>query len=754
MLPFLLILVLCFEQSVGLKVIRTPKIKREQDFGKSFVSIENARSPPLNNISSCLWMSIEFEDVSEVWSTDGKHFSITFGDVGGKYIAFAGIFIRIEFPQDFFTPENWFFFCFSLDNTSKRLRVFLNSEKIFDSVIKSHLDDFTIEKDFLQHERFAKSGGFVGQLTDLNIWSVILDDDDIKSLHSCRTIAKVPDILNWKNANLVIGPEIMVTEEETHPCNQHVIDDREVMIYTVDVPMVPEKRGVRMCKALGGVMEAPKNEEEMRLLDETFTQTKECYGIWVPIYKTESETWIDDYFESVSYAPWVKGQPNGGKKFEKCAAIFKENDGTGLYDANCDISICIYCTLKDFQHFILKGLCTKKEVQIDNKLVLRLKTLAHGRPVFKGFSSSLIAWDKDLLRWVLSSEITGKVLASLSSESKFPLGEQTWYLESDNVCKDMKTGQPMQLMLSKCGAEEYSCSDGTCIPIEDKCNFVADCWDAGDETICPILSEENMEGYKSNIPDIHMDETGVVVKKQVKISMMITDIESIEEVQSRFTTTFNLMIDWRDARLTWKDLKDDVALNVPSDDQKYLIWFPKIIIANSENGYEVPNDSKSKLRVKKNGTSRMSPRDNIRETALFKGSENSITYFREFNVKLKCTFNLAHYPFDTQTCSVSLKAGNEVRNFIELVGEAVEFTGKEELATFDVLGCQLEVEKEEEIDVKINIILKRQVSQHILGIYLPSLFIMIVAQVKHKPIPCVRLSKFPTRIFNSIEMLA
>ena len=219
----------------------------------------------------------------------------------------------------------------------------------------------------------------------------------------------------------------------------------------------------------------------------------------------------------------------------------------------------------------------------------------------------------------------------------------------------------------------------------------------------------------------------------MNVSIIVEDIESIEEVKSRFTATINLIVEWTDARLTWNDLADDIDLNIPSNEIKKMIWFPKINIKNSENNMEIPNDSKSKLRVKKKGNLTMSSKENLRETALFDGSENPLIYSRQFNIKLKCVFNLAFFPFDTQTCSISLNTGNEERNLIRLVGENVDFIGNRELATFDVIRWELETGgTSSPIDVKMNIILKRKISQHLLGIYLPSIFIMVIAQViKH-----------------------
>ena len=162
-----------------------------------------------------------------------------------------------------------------------------------------------------------------------------------------------------------------------------------------------------------------------------------------------------------------------------------------------------------------------------------------------------------------------------------------------------------------------------------------------------------------------------------------------------------------------------------------MIWFPKIIIENSEKRTEIPNDSKSKVIIRKEGKLKMSKIEQLVETALFQGAENPIIYSRQFNMKLKCVFELLFFPFDTQTCSISLTTGNEVQNLITLVGENVDFIGNKELATFDVIGWELETKDNRSTsDVKVKITLKRQISQHLLGIFLPSIFIMVIAQVK------------------------
>ena len=92
-----------------------------------------------------------------------------------------------------------------------------------------------------------------------------------------------------------------------------------------------------------------------------------------------------------------------------------------------------------------------------------------------------------------------------------------------------------------------------------------------------------MEGYDSNLPDIVLDNNGKIMRKILKVSVTIEGIKSVEEVKSRYTATFNLKLEWMDARLTWYDLREDFDLNILSEEQKKKIWFPKILIRNSED---------------------------------------------------------------------------------------------------------------------------------------------------------------------------
>ena len=168
-----------------IKVLKTPKMGREAP-ADAFSRFINVKSPILTNISSCHWMSKTFENLGYIWRSknETEYFGMRIYSMG-TYLDIGGNAIRVEFPKDFFVPDKWFFYCFTYNNMRKRLKVYLDSGKIIDKVINKHLDSFLIGKDFLQYEEFGRAGIFAGKFTDLNIWSRILNDYEIKKFYIC-----------------------------------------------------------------------------------------------------------------------------------------------------------------------------------------------------------------------------------------------------------------------------------------------------------------------------------------------------------------------------------------------------------------------------------------------------------------------------------------------------------------------------------------------------------------------------------------
>lgn len=198
-----------------------------------------------------------------------------------------------------------------------------------------------------------------------------------------------------------------------------------------------------------------------------------------------------------------------------------------------------------------------------------------------------------------------------------------------------------------------------------------------------------------------------------------------------FTAKFTLTLEWFDWRLTWKDLNEDEFLNIPEESSINNMWVPILIFENTYKRQSTLLDQDARFAVKKTGNYTLSSKKEVDEIAYYKGSENSILYERDFYLTFSCEFDLKTYPFDTQACFIQLKKQHKERKFVDLNPAKLAYTGPLGMAEFVMVGYEMLKDHEnEEIDINVKILMKRRVLKHILGTYLPSICILILAQVK------------------------
>jgi hypothetical protein len=92
--------------------------------------------------------------------------------------------------------------------------------------------------------------------------------------------------------------------------------------------------------------------------------------------------------------------------------------------------------------------------------------------------------------WELTSRISSEreYIGSTNATSQlgYPVGRHLW-LVTDPSC-DLFVPTLLNLTLSTCSEDEFTCNDGICIPSWQRCDLVQNCEDLSDELECHTVT--------------------------------------------------------------------------------------------------------------------------------------------------------------------------------------------------------------------------------------------------------------------------
>ena len=183
--------------------------------------------------------------------------------------------------------------------------------------------------------------------------------------------------------------------------------------------------------------------------------------------------------------------------------------------------------------------------------------------------------------------------------------------------------------------------------MEQRCNQLPNCRDKSDEKNCQILVLE--DGYNIAVPPI---ETGDPVN--VNVSIDVLKLVDIDEDDYSIEIQFEIRMKWKENRAIYHNLKEKESLNGLQKKDFEKLWLPEIIYENTDQkestrlGEFGAGEWKTRVVVKREGTSTLSGLETVDETEIFKGFDNSLVMSQVYTHPFQCNYQLAAYPFDTQ----------------------------------------------------------------------------------------------------------
>ena len=304
------------------------------------------------------------------------------------------------------------------------------------------------------------------------------------------------------------------------------------------------------------------------------------------------------------------------------------------------------CSDKPNSHLKLLGLCPSSAMDIFYK---PMNNWADFRKLeLQGLERSSITYDAGKRMWILNVTASNVDATSKASPASFTLGKHNWTIAGDKNCN---TGAEYvtELKMSGCQDGEFTCNDGQCVSVDERCNQMPNCRDESDEKNCQILVLK--QGYNKNVPPINSDNPAV----DVSVSIDLLALVDIGEPDYSIEIQFEIMLKWREMRASYNHLKEADVLNALTEEDMKKLWLPEAIYENTDDkestrlGEFGAGEWKTNVvvrREQKIGTP--SGPEVVDETELFLGSNNSMVMNQSYTHTFQCLYDLSYYPFDTQ----------------------------------------------------------------------------------------------------------
>ena len=489
-------------------------------------------------------------------------------------------------------------------------------------------------------------GGANNKVTNLNIFSTAHSVQVMEENTQPGKCIVDGDYLAWKDMQWTLyGQAVIETIEIEEPC----IGEPMVDIYDVK----RDQLGcMQFCEHLGSHAPSFVNVEELTAFQKLSERPSYKQGLmllWVAIDDKKKEgEWRDHYTQQVMNhtVAWAPFAPNRGED-ENCALLI---GGVGLDDAPCEAKMAT-CMCKRRPQFFLKlrGLCNDSSIDTYYK---PMNNLTDAKKLnFYGLRTT-IEYDQERGLWRLSVTDENKVSAiSKASLASFTLGRHNWTISGDRDCNEQIDSESytVELKMSGCNESQFTCNDGQCVQMDERCDQFPHCRDTSDEWACDIFALK--EGYNRNIPPV-ISEDGKKYPVKVFAHIDLLKLVDIDEEDYSIEIQFEITLKWKENRATYLNLKANNSLNALTQADIEKLWLPKVIYENTDQKQTTRLGTtwewETNVEVSRDGKFTRSGLETIDEANIFKGDENTLIMSQSYTHRFQCQYNFQLYPFDTQ----------------------------------------------------------------------------------------------------------
>lgn len=135
----------------------------------------------------------------------------------------------------------------------------------------------------------------------------------------------------------------------------------------------------------------------------------------------------------------------------------------------------------------------------------------------------------------------------------------------------------MELLLTGCRKNEFTCDDGTCIDAWRRCDLATDCPDHSDELTCRVVKAP--EGYNPSLPPPRLSSGPV----PLYFHLNITSVTNFDVQTFMLGVDAILTLRWNESRVTFLNLQADPRRNKIKD--QHTLWMPTLQLTDGTNSW-------------------------------------------------------------------------------------------------------------------------------------------------------------------------
>lgn len=340
---------------------------------------------------------------------------------------------------------------------------------------------------------FAPVHSYFGAVSGFTIWAQGLTVQQMLDLFECKE--PVGYLLGWDQTPWQLDGDVDITEG--NPC--HEAHKRHYLIFPVKKSMVDARR---FCHGLGMRIPSPLTLDEYHTINSLMNQSiDEC----IPYWSSKLFMWVDIQYneERGQYVDMQTQKPVEYSVKVLNEMVFENQIAFGSngtwYKMPDRLNLCFMCVGKiQTKAFYLLNLC-----QEDNRRTLSSTFYPRGDPyniisLYSNSGRKITRNSKNV--WNLYIPSLQDPIASFKGQEA-PIGRHQWLTLQENslVCDDnhisvrnMTAANNLtavrSLTLSSCQPGYFTCWDGSCIPLDQRCSLVTECPDHSysDELNCTL----------------------------------------------------------------------------------------------------------------------------------------------------------------------------------------------------------------------------------------------------------------------------